>query len=111
VTPAEPTCCLGDNCGDVIPASQAVLDATAPLIHPSAMTGPEPVTSPDVKVGLVALTLDEAMGRLHNGHSTDERGDAWRRCVVSTLCGEASRLLDGCELEMVAARMERGELT
>ncbi len=67
----------------------------------------QPVESPDVKVGLVALALDEAMARLHAGHA---RGERWRSCRVSTRCQEASALLDSCELEMMAARMERGEL-
>jgi hypothetical protein len=69
-----------------------------------------PVVSPEVKAGLVALTLDEAMCRLHRTHDRMPGGTAWRDCGVSTLCGEASRLLDDCELEMAAARIERGEV-
>lgn len=74
------------------------------------MTDIQPLTPPDVKAGLLALTLDEAMQRLHNSHRSPQLWDFnWRACRTSTLCGNASRLLDDCELEMAAARMERGE--
>ncbi len=72
------------------------------------MTTP-PITPPDIKVGLVALTLDEAMARLHSGHDPRKVDPDWRTCRTSTLCGEASQLLDDCELEMAAARVARGE--
>lgn len=73
------------------------------------MTTP-PLTPPDVKAGLLALTLDDAMARLHLSHGPLGVHRSWRTCVTSTLCGEASRLLDDCELEMAAARVERGEI-
>jgi hypothetical protein len=73
------------------------------------MTTP-PTTPPDVKAGLLALTLDEAMARLHSVHDPRKVDPTWRTCRTSTLCGEASRLLDDCELEMAAARMARGEV-
>lgn len=73
------------------------------------MTMP-PITPPDVKVGLLALTLDEAMARLHSAHDPRRVDPNWRACCTSTLCGEASRLLDDCELETAAARMARGEV-
>lgn len=64
----------------------------------------------DIKVGLVALTLDEAMARLHSTHRSPQGWDFdWRACIASTLCQNASTLLDGCELEMAAARVLRGE--
>jgi hypothetical protein len=59
-----------------------------------------PTTSPDVKAGLLALTLGEAMARLHSVHDPLTVDPNWRICRTSTLCGEASRLLDDCELEM-----------
>jgi hypothetical protein len=76
------------------------------------MTNPLPVVSPDVLAGMLALTLNHAMQRLHNVHTLHADGvwSKWTTCTVSTLCGEAAALYHAPEtqLALIAAQDATG---
>ena len=71
---------------------------------------PMPSSPPDILAGLLALTLDDAMQRLHNVHDLTRK--PWTKCPRSTLCREAAVLYERPEtqLALVAAIYARGEL-
>lgn len=61
-----------------------------------------PVTAPDVLAGMLAITLDKAMQRLHNGH-TPGPWTEWTTCTVSTLCRNAAGLFEAPETQLAIA--------